>query len=83
LEASLLLEALFMDVKVILEKDEDGYFVATVPSLPGCISQGRTEKQALKNIKEAIELHMRALAEDGLPFINKKNACERIVSVAL
>lgn len=34
-------EALFIDVKVILEKDEDGYFVATVPSLPGCISQGK------------------------------------------
>jgi predicted RNase H-like HicB family nuclease len=79
----LLKESLFMDVKIILEKDEDGYFVATVPSLPGCISQGKTEKQALKNIKEAIELHMRMLVEDGLPLINKKSVCERIVSVAL
>jgi predicted RNase H-like HicB family nuclease len=65
-------ESLFMDIKIILEKDENGYFVATVPSLPGCISQGKTEKQALKNIKEAIELHMRMLAEDGLPLIGSK-----------
>jgi predicted RNase H-like HicB family nuclease len=72
-----------MDVKIILEKDEDGYFVATVPSLPGCISQGKTEKLALNNIKEAIELHVRMLAEDGLSLISKKNVCERIVSVAL
>jgi predicted RNase H-like HicB family nuclease len=33
-----------MDIKVIREKDEDGYFVATVPALPGCISQGKNEK---------------------------------------
>ena len=52
-----------MEIQVTIEKDEDGVFVATVPSLPGCISQGKTEKQALKNIKEAIELHVRMLAE--------------------
>ena len=46
-----------MNFKVLIEKDEDGFFVATVPSLPGCISQGKTEKEAKKNIKEAIELH--------------------------
>jgi predicted RNase H-like HicB family nuclease len=57
-----------MDIKVALQKDEDGYIVATVPSLPGCISQGKTEKQALKNIKEAIELHVHSLAEDGIPL---------------
>jgi predicted RNase H-like HicB family nuclease len=72
-----------MDIKVVLEKDEDGYFVATVPALPGCISQGKTEKQALKNIKEAIELHVHALAEDGLPLKGNKSAREKMVSVVL
>jgi len=50
-----------MDFKVKLEKDEDGFFVATVPSLPGCISQGRTEEEAYRNIQEAIQLHMKVL----------------------
>jgi len=72
-----------MDIKVILEKDEDGYFVATVPALPGCISQGKTEKQALKNIAEAIELHIHTLVEDGIPLNGKKHVKETMVSVAL
>ena len=40
---------------VTLEKDEDGYMVAECPALPGCVSQGEDEKEALENIKEAIE----------------------------
>jgi len=60
-----------MDWKVVLEKDEDSYFTVTVPSLPGCISQGKTRKDALKNIKEAIELHVSSLAEDGIPLKGK------------
>ena len=72
-----------MDIKVVIERDEDGCTVATVPSLPGCISQGKTEREALKNIKEAIELHVRALVEDGLPLSGKKDARETLVSVAL
>lgn len=55
-----------------MEKDEENYFVATVPSLPGCISQGKTEQEALKNIKEAIELHINSLAEDGIPLYEQK-----------
>ena len=39
---------------VTLEKDEDGWTVAEVPALPGCLSQGRDDKEALENIKEAI-----------------------------
>lgn len=54
--------------KVLLERDEDGWWTVTVPSLPGCISQGRTRKLALKNIREAIELHVASLAEDGEPL---------------
>lgn len=48
---------------VILEKDEDGWFIADVPALQGCHTQGRTKKEALKNIKEAIGLCLEELAE--------------------
>jgi len=72
-----------MDIKVVLEKNEDGFFIATVPALPGCISQGKTEKQAIKNIKEAIELHVRTLAKDGIPLSGEKQIKETVVSVAL
>lgn len=41
---------------VIIEKDEDGYYVGKVPTLKGCLSQGKTMDELLKNIKEAIEL---------------------------
>jgi len=43
-----------MRYRVLLEQDEDGVYVAEVPALPGCISQGRTRAEALANIKEAI-----------------------------
>jgi len=39
---------------VLLDKAEDGWIVAECPALPGCVSQGRDEKEALENIKEAI-----------------------------
>ena len=47
-----------MKVKVILEKGEDGYFVAHCPSLKSCWSQGKTKDEALRNIQEAIELYL-------------------------
>ena len=47
-----------MNLKVVIEKGEDGYFVASVPSLKGCWSQGRTREEALTNIREAIELYL-------------------------
>lgn len=43
-----------MKLQVIIEQDETGYYVAEVPALPGCISQGRTAVEAKTNIKEAI-----------------------------
>lgn len=46
---------------------EDGYWVAECPSLPGCISQGKTKDEAISNIKEAIKAYVAALADDGLP----------------
>jgi predicted RNase H-like HicB family nuclease len=42
-------------LNVIVEIDEAGFFVAEVPALPGCLSQGKTREEALKNIREAIE----------------------------
>jgi predicted RNase H-like HicB family nuclease len=44
-----------MKVHVIIERDELGYYVAEVPALPGCFSQGKTSEEAIANIKEAIE----------------------------
>ena len=44
-----------MKFTVVIEKDETGYFVAEVPALPGCFSQGKTAQEAQKNIIEAIE----------------------------
>jgi predicted RNase H-like HicB family nuclease len=46
---------------------EDGWWVAECPSLPGCVSQGRTKEDALANIREAIAAYVEALAEDDLP----------------
>lgn len=53
-----------LNFKVIFEQDEEGYFVASVPTLPGCHSQGKTYEEALKNIKEAIELCLEVAASD-------------------
>jgi len=44
-----------MKLHVVIEKDESGYYVAEVPALPGCLSQGKTRDEALVNVKEAIE----------------------------
>ncbi len=44
-----------MKLHVVVEKDEAGYFVAEVPALPGCLSQGKTYEEAIANIKEAVE----------------------------
>jgi len=53
--------------EIIIYPGEDGYWVAECPSLPGCISQGKTKEETLSNIKEAIAGYINALMEDGLP----------------
>jgi len=53
--------------QIVIYPGEDGYFVVECPSLPGCISQGKTKEEAVQNIKEAIELYIEALEEDNLP----------------
>ena len=56
-----------MKYRVLIEPDEDGVFVAQVPALPGCISQGNTRKEALENIKEAIAGYLESLQEHDEP----------------
>ena len=51
--------------QVIIYPGEDGYFIAEVPSLPGCISQGKTRQETLANIEEAILLYIEVLEERG------------------
>lgn len=72
-----------MNFKVRIEVDEDGWYVATVPSLPGCISQGKTENEAKKNIVEAITLHLKSLAEDGAPIEHERDVKETSVAVEI
>ena len=50
--------------EVILYPGEDGYWVVECPSLPGCVSQGKTKKDAIINIKEAISCYIYSLEED-------------------
>jgi predicted RNase H-like HicB family nuclease len=52
--------------QVIIYPGEGDYWVAEVPSLPGCISLGKTRKKAVNNVKEAIDAYINALKEDGL-----------------
>ena len=52
---------------VTLEEDEDGFTVAECPSLPGCVSQGRTREEALANIEEAIKGYIASLRKHGEP----------------
>lgn len=67
-----------MNLKVIIENGEDGYFVARVPSLKGCWSQGKTRDEALKNIREAVELF---LEPDEMPGVSM--AGKEIVELAI
>ena len=50
-----------MKVHIAVERDEAGYYVVEVPALPGCLSQGKTRKEAIKNIHEAIEGWMQVM----------------------
>jgi predicted RNase H-like HicB family nuclease len=54
--------------RIFIEQDEDGMFVAECPSLPGCISQGRTRKEALENIQDAIRRYIESLRKHNGPI---------------
>jgi predicted RNase H-like HicB family nuclease len=53
--------------QVLIYPGEDGFWVAECPSLPGCVSQGESREEAIRNIREAIELYVEALRVDSLP----------------
>ncbi len=57
-----------MKITVMIDRDEDGIWVAECPSIPGCVSQGDTKEEALANIREAIELCIEVRAERGMPL---------------
>lgn len=50
-----------MKYRVLIEEDEDGIFIIECPSLPGCVSQGRSRKEALENIQDAIKGYLESL----------------------
>jgi len=58
--------------QIVIYRGEDGFWVVECPSLPGCISQGETKEEAVRNIKEAIDGYIAALEEDGLPVPEEK-----------
>jgi predicted RNase H-like HicB family nuclease len=53
--------------RVLIEQDEDGVFVVEVPSLPGCVTQGRSRRQAVDNVREAISLYLDSIEAHGDP----------------
>jgi predicted RNase H-like HicB family nuclease len=57
-----------MKFAAVLDRDEDGVWIAECPSIPGCVSQGATREEALANIKEAIALCLEVRGERGLPL---------------
>ena len=58
-----------MKLQIFLEQSDEGGYTVTVPSLPGCISEGDTKEEAISNIKEAIELYLEPVEDD---FVSKK-----------
>jgi len=54
--------------QVVLYPGEDGYWVVECPSLPGCVTQGRTREEAIENAREAIRGYVETLAQDGHPI---------------
>ena len=73
-----------MRYTVVLEREGDGGFVATVPVLPGCVSQGDTREEALLNIREAMEVYIEdcRLAGDAVPVEDSVEYVELTTSVS-
>ena len=55
-----------MKLKVYLEPSDEGGYTVYVPALPGCVSEGETEEEALRNIREAVELYLEPVEDDAL-----------------
>ena len=59
---------MLMKYRVLIQQDEDGMFVAKCPSLPGCISQGKTREESLANIKDAVNGYLQSLKKHNEPL---------------
>ncbi|MGB2885396.1 MAG: type II toxin-antitoxin system HicB family antitoxin [Dehalococcoidia bacterium] len=70
-----------MKFAITLEQDEDGYIVTSCPALPGCHSQGRTKKEAIANVKEAIQGYVASMRKHGEPIPSLKEVEEVEVTV--
>ena len=70
-----------MKFRVIIEQDEDGVFVASCPTLPGCLSQGITRAAAQANIKEAIQAYLDSLKKHNEPI--PPPITEEIIEIAI
>ncbi len=57
-----------MKFLVTIDRDEDGIWITECPSIPGCVSQGNSKDEALRNIEEAIQLCLEVRSERGLPL---------------
>jgi predicted RNase H-like HicB family nuclease len=68
-----------MKFLVTLTEGENGFIIAECPSLPGCLSQGKTKEEALRNIREAIELSIETRKDNNLPLFFKVNELEAVV----
>ena len=64
-----------MKLQVVLERSPEGGYTIYVPSLPGCVSEGRTKADALRNIKEALQLYLEPV-EDDLARVNGQEIVE-------
>ena len=56
-----------MKYRIEIEQDEDGVFIASVPNLPGCLSEGATRSEAIENVKDAISGYLESLRKHGEP----------------
>lgn len=64
---------------ITMDQDEDGIFIVECPSIPGCISQGKTEQEAIENIKDAIKQCLEVRAEKGMPLTVSMREVEVLV----
>lgn len=68
-----------MKFSITLDRDEDGVWIAECPSIPGCVSQGKTKEEATENIREAIELCLEVRSEMGYPLTIETKQLEIVV----
>lgn len=57
-----------MKFNIVIDRDEDGYWISECPAIPGCVSQGKTKDEAITNIMEAIHLCLEVRAKEGMPL---------------